>query len=142
MIMSGYHPNSALHALFGVLSCTQRIFLQNSACSLNLVFVPFCELLVGGRTLDPPLSLRDTQGRLVTLGADQSSQGRLVGGLESRAWSQATGQACSNTHTQGRRMHLHSIAHVYTQWMRSHPHSSSSPAANWVSLALPAGNDY
>ena len=50
--MNGYRPNPALQALFGVLCCTQRIFLQNSACSLNLVFVPFCELLVGERTPD------------------------------------------------------------------------------------------
>uniref|UniRef100_A0A8C8EZW0 Uncharacterized protein n=1 Tax=Oncorhynchus tshawytscha TaxID=74940 RepID=A0A8C8EZW0_ONCTS len=39
--------NSALHAIFGVLRCKRRMVLQNSACSLNLVFVPFCEFLVG-----------------------------------------------------------------------------------------------
>jgi hypothetical protein len=53
LILSGYQPNSALHALFGVVRCTLRIILQNSACSLNLVFVPFCKVLVGEWTLRP-----------------------------------------------------------------------------------------
>ena len=39
LIISGHGPNSALRALFGVLHCIPRIFLQNSAC--NLVFVLF-----------------------------------------------------------------------------------------------------
>ena len=52
LIISRYCPNSALHALFGVLRCTRRLVLQNSSCSLNLVFVTFCEVLVGERTPD------------------------------------------------------------------------------------------
>ena len=36
LIISCYRPNSALHALFGVLCCTQRIFLQNSACRFSI----------------------------------------------------------------------------------------------------------
>ena len=36
LIISGCQPNSALHALFGVLRCTLRIFLQNSECGVSL----------------------------------------------------------------------------------------------------------
>ena len=35
-----------------VFYIVHRIFQQNSACSLNLAFVPFCEIFVGERTPD------------------------------------------------------------------------------------------
>ena len=52
LIISRYRPNFALCALFGVLRSTQIIFLENSACGLNVVFVQFSEFLVFERNAD------------------------------------------------------------------------------------------
>ena len=52
-MISGNHPNSALHALFVCFTLfTEDMFAEFCMQSLNLVFVPFCEVLVGERTPD------------------------------------------------------------------------------------------
>ncbi|CDR00256.1 unnamed protein product [Oncorhynchus mykiss] len=60
LIISGYRPNSALHASFGVLHCIQRIFLQNSACRVSI----WClSLSLSGGGISSDLEDRRKQGQ-------------------------------------------------------------------------------